>query len=354
MPVAEQVRRNQLLQDRLRRYNVQRWAEDFVQALVSTEKTEAARRARSLTGKVQVGLLHQYRSASNRALLLDYDGTLVPFAEDPGLARPDADLLQVLAGLIEDPANNVMIISGRSRHDLDSWFGHLAISLVAEHGLWLRPKVGDWRLLKHISTDWKERVRPILQLYVDRLPGALLEEKEFCLAWHYRRADPEQASLRAKELLDDLAGYTRNIDVQVLQGNKVLEIRSTGVNKASAALEWLAGRAPEIILAVGDDWTDEELFRALPPTAFSVRVGLAQTAARFHLGSHTAVRRLLRDLADLPRTGSGRALVAECADPAVGRKNAAAAEAESKPAGGTRPRVSFLSLLAHNSRELGN
>ena len=97
-------------------------------------------------------------------------------------------------------------------------------------------------MLKTMTTDWKERVRPILQLYVDRLPGALLEEKEFSLAWHYRRADPEQASLRAKELLDDLAGYTRNIDVQVFEGNKVIEMRNTGVNKGTAAMEWLSGQ----------------------------------------------------------------------------------------------------------------
>ncbi len=90
MPVEEQVRRNRLLQERLRRYNVVRWADDFLQALVSTQKTEAARRARALSGKVQAGLTQQYRAAARRALLLDYDGTLVPFVEDrnwPGPTR---------------------------------------------------------------------------------------------------------------------------------------------------------------------------------------------------------------------------------------------------------------------------
>ena len=151
-------------------------------------------------------------------------------------------------------------------------------------------------MLKAITTDWKERVRPILQLYVDRLPGAWLEEKEFSLAWHYRRADLEQASRRAHELLDALAGFTRNIDVQVLEGNKVLEVRNSGVNKGSAATEWLSRLGPDFILAVGDDWTDEDLFRVLPPTAYSVRVGLANTAARFFLGNHMAVRRVLQEL----------------------------------------------------------
>ncbi|HOX56762.1 MAG TPA: bifunctional alpha,alpha-trehalose-phosphate synthase (UDP-forming)/trehalose-phosphatase [Candidatus Paceibacterota bacterium] len=296
MPVEEQVRRNRLLQDRLRRYNVVRWAEDFVQALVSTQKTEAARRARALSGRVLAEVIQQYRSAARRALLLDYDGTLVPFMEDPQLALPDQEVMDLLAALDAVAANEVIIVSGRPRRDLEEWFGALPVGLIAEHGVWLRPKGGEWRMLKVITTEWKERVRPILQVYVDRLPGALLEEKEFSLAWHYRRADPDQASRRARELLDALAGFTRNIDVQVLEGNKVLEVRSTGVSKGSAATEWLAGLGADFILAIGDDWTDEDLFRALPETAFSVRVGLANTAARYYLSTHTAVRRVLREV----------------------------------------------------------
>jgi trehalose 6-phosphate synthase/phosphatase len=311
MPVEEQVRRNRLLQERLRRYNVVRWAEDFVQALVSTRNTEAARRARALSGKVQAELVQQYRSAARRALLLDYDGTLVPFVEDPKLARPDREVLELLAALAAVPANEVTIVSGRPRRDLEEWFGALPVGLVAEHGVWLKPKGGEWRMLKALTTDWKERVRPILQLYVDRLPGALLEEKEFSLAWHYRRADPEQASRRARELLDALAGFTRNIDVQVLEGNKVLEVRNTGVSKGTAATEWLAGLGADFILAIGDDWTDEDLFRALPANAYSVRVGLANTAARYYLGSHTAVRRVLRELSQATPEGAANLSTAD-------------------------------------------
>jgi trehalose 6-phosphate synthase/phosphatase len=297
MPVEEQVRRNRVLQDRLRRYSVVRWAEDFLQALVATQKTEAAQRARALSGRIQAGLIQAFRSATRRALLLDYDGTLVPFVEDPKLARPDREVLDLLSGLAAASATEVMIVSGRPRRDLEEWFGGLAVALVAEHGVWLRPKGGDWRMLMAaVATEWKARVRPILQLYVDRLPGALLEEKEFSLAWHYRRADPEQASRRARELLDALAGFTRNIDVQVLEGNKVLEVRNTGASKGTATTEWLRSLGADFVLAIGDDWTDEDLFRSLPPTAYSVRVGLANTAARYYLGSHTAVRRVLREL----------------------------------------------------------
>ncbi len=237
--------------------------------------------------------------------LLDYDGTLVPFVEDPKLARPDPEVLELLAALAAPAGNEVVIVSGRPRRDLEEWFGELPVALVAEHGVWLRPKGGDWRMLKAITTEWKERVRPILQVYVDRLPGALLEEKEFSLAWHYRGADPEQASRRARELLDALAGFTRNIDVQVLEGNKVLEVRNTGVSKGTTATEWLGALRADFILAIGDDWTDEDLFRALPPSAFSVRVGLANTAARYYLSNHTAVRRVLREVSQPPHEQGG-------------------------------------------------
>lgn len=298
MPPEEQVRRNKLLQDRLRRYDVFRWGDEFVQALISSQKTEAARRTKALSGKAQAAVVQHYRSASRRALLLDYDGTLVPFVQDPQLARPDPEVLDLLRGLGSHGCSEVVIVSGRPRRDLEGWFGNLPVSLIAEHGVWLRPRGGEWRMLKELTTGWKDSVRPILRIYVDRLPGAVLEEKEFSLAWHYRRADPEQASRRARELLDDLAGFTRNIDVQVLEGNKVLEVRNTGVTKGTAATEWLRGIGADFILAIGDDWTDEDLFRSLPTTAYSVRVGLANTAARYHLGSHTAVRRILRDLVE--------------------------------------------------------
>ncbi len=318
MPVEEQITRNQLLQDRLRRYNVNRWAEDFVQAMVAANNTETARRARLLTGKALPALVQQYRSAKRAALLLDYDGTLVPFVDNPALARPDGELLDLLEALSADPAAEVVIVSGRSRRDLEEWFGHLPMDLVAEHGVWLRRKGGEWRMLRALTTEWKERVRPILQLYVDRLPGAFLEEKEFSLAWHHRRADPEQASTRATELLDDLSGYTRNIDVQVLEGNKVIEVRNTGVTKGTAALEWVTGHVPDFIMAIGDDWTDEDLFRSLPPTAFSVRVGVANTAARYHLPSHAAVRRVLRDLRAVTRERLAALPVSEMLPPKTG------------------------------------
>ena len=101
-------------------------------------------------------------------------------------------------------------------------------------------------------------------------------------------------------MIDDLAGFTRNIDVQVFEGNKVIEIRNAGVNKGSAAMEWMVNYSPDFILAIGDDWTDEDMFRALPSSAFSVRVGVAKTSARYFLVNPAAVRRMVRELSAPP------------------------------------------------------
>jgi trehalose 6-phosphate synthase/phosphatase len=317
MPPEEQKRRNQVLRERLRRYDVNRWADDFIQALLSSQKMEAAWRARRFEGRPYSRTLQRYAAAGRRVLFLDYDGTLRPFAPAPRLASPDKELLELLSDLAGDPRNEVVIVSGRPRQDLEEWFGQLPVGLVAEHGVWLRHHGGEWRLLKPMNGDWKERVRTILQLYVDRLPGALLGEKDYSLAWHYRRADPDQASVRAKELLDDLADYTRNVDVQVLEGNKVVELRVSGANKGAAATQWLEGQTPEFILAVGDDWTDEDLFRALPPEAVSVRVGLANTAAHYYVDGHMAVRHALRELINAGREPTAALEAAEEQTPAA-------------------------------------
>jgi len=138
-----------------------------------------------------------------------------------------------------------------------------------------------------------------MEMYVDRLPGSFIEEKEFSIAWHYRPCDPELASLRAKELVDYLVDFTSNINLQVLHGNKVVEVRCSGVNKGTAALAWLKNDKFDFILAIGDDWTDEDMFKVLPEKAYSIRVGISSTYARFNLYSYRDVIKLLKMLGEV-------------------------------------------------------
>jgi len=191
-----------------------------------------------------------------------------------------------------------VVVSGRPRSVLEKWFAGLPLSLIAEHGAWIRrAEDTPWRLIKPLRADWKEHLLPILRLAADRLPGAYVEEKEFSLVWHYRRADRELASIREKELTDSLVQMTANMDLTVVQGHRIVEVRNAGVSKGSAALEVLSDEY-DFVLAVGDDSTDEDMFRVLPESSYSIRVGLVGTHARFNVPGSSDVQRLVQRLAE--------------------------------------------------------
>lgn len=296
IPVGEQIRRNRVMQDRLRRYDVVRWASDFFTELNATRKIQEQLNAKLLEPNVLKSMRGSYHRAASRLVLLDYDGTLTPLVRRPDLAVPSPLILELLKKLAGEANNTIVLISGRSRKTLESWFGHIRMGLVAEHGMWRKELEGEWQALSHVDTSWKTRLLPILELCADRLPGALVEEKEHSIVWHYRAADPDQARLLAAELTDRLVSFAANIDLQVSQGNKVVEVRPAAVNKGVAARHWLMAGKYDFILAAGDDWTDEDLFATLPEEAFSIRVGVTNTRARFNVATVHEVIQLLHSL----------------------------------------------------------
>ncbi len=138
--------------------------------------------------------------------------------------------------------------------------------------------------------------KPILKDYEARVPGSFVEEKEFGLAWHYRKADPELGEMRSCELFDNLNEFLSNTELQLMRGKKVIEVRIGGINKGEAAKSFLDEEDWDFILALGDDWTDEDIFKVLPASAYSIKIGYGMTQARFFLESPKVCRTLLRDL----------------------------------------------------------
>jgi trehalose 6-phosphate synthase/phosphatase len=296
MPKKEQKERNRIMQKRLQRYNVGRWADEFIDRLLHTQKLQDEMRAKGLVDETKTKLVGDFQRSEKRLLLLDYDGTLVSFSEKPEKAKPDREVKRLLKKLAEDPKSEVVLISGRDNYTVEKWFGGLKIGLVAEHGARTKEKGGGWEIIETLSGDWKEEVRPILELYVDRTPGSLIEEKDFSLAWHYRKSSAILGELRAREVVDELLNLTANLDLQVLEGNKVVEVKNAGVNKGRAALRWISRKTWDFILAIGDDSTDEDIFRVLPAAAWSIKVGFSASVAKFSLGSPSQVRSLLREM----------------------------------------------------------
>jgi len=294
MPIEEQQRRNRLMRNRIRRYNVIRWAEDFINTLFSVQDTQNRFYAKLMTEDIRRSLSERYAHSKRRAIFLDYDGTLVPFFRRPEMAKPSAEVSILLKRLSQDNRNTIVLISGRDKSTLQEWFGESSMKLVAEHGIWLKNPNEEWKLFKEQTADWKSRIQPILELYADRLPGSFVEEKEFTLVWHYRAADPEQSSALARELQDHLTIFTANIDLQVIRGNKIIEVRAAGINKGSVGLHYLSSDIFDFVLAAGDDWTDEDLFKVLPDSAISIKVGIANTHARFTAQNIQEIHRLLQ------------------------------------------------------------
>jgi trehalose 6-phosphate synthase/phosphatase len=247
-------------------------------------------------------LAARLEAAAFRVLLLDYDGTLVPFAPTPELAEPDDELICLLHDLAARPCTEVHIVSGRTCKTLDSWLGALPIGLYAEHGLSSRPLgTGMWMTATLPPQNWRPVVVDLMRAFAARTPGALVEEKDAGVAWHYRLADPELGSVQARALERELGLLARNAAVEILSGAKVVEVLPLGVHKGRVVRSVVA-RAPAgaLLVAIGDDRTDEDLFAALPPGALGVHVGPEPTRASICLTGVPEVRALLRAVAEPP------------------------------------------------------
>jgi trehalose 6-phosphate synthase/phosphatase len=289
------------LRERVANFDVHRWVSSFLEQL--ERLTEPAARALSPTAG-EAALRDELTRALERndelLLLLDYDGTLVPFTPTPELARPDAGLVRLLRALAARPETEVHIVSGRGREVLEQWVGNLPIWLHAEHGFWSRPPdQAEWTPAADIHGTWREPVLAILRDITARTPGSLIEVKAVAIAWHYRMADLETGARRANELRIHLNQLLSNQPVEILAGNRVLEIRPYGVHKGRILPPMSPEReARTTIVAIGDDRTDEDLFASLPPDAISVKVGPGGTRARFRLDGTSSVRTLLQMLAE--------------------------------------------------------
>jgi trehalose 6-phosphate synthase/phosphatase len=286
-------------------HDVHVWTRSFLSRLAELRPTGTPEPATPPAPTLQMAIDTARRTQPLR-LLLDYDGTLVPMTRSPELAAPDEDLLELLDGLATSPGVALDIVSGRPRDTLEQWFGHLPIALWAEHGFWFRAPRGDaWSAAMQVPSDWLARIAPILEQFVDSTPGAHLEVKTASLAWHYRNAQRDFGTRQAHELRMLLGDLLSNQPFEVLEGKKVIEVRLRGVNKGVVGHRVVAEAGPATaIIAVGDDRTDEDLFRALPDSSITVAVGRRWTSARFCLEDYRAVRQMLSPVTVSRRRGT--------------------------------------------------
>jgi trehalose 6-phosphate synthase/phosphatase len=299
MPETEQNERITAMQMRLKRYNIEKWTKDFLSSLTNTVIQRSKYATKKLNTEEEINLLDAYRRAKKRILFLDYDGTLVGFQKKPELATPDEDLYNILDRLALKKGNEIVLISGRDRGAFTEWFGDKKYSLITEHGVWIKSPGSEWKLIEKMNKEWKEFIRPVIEFYVDRTPGSFIEEKNYSLVWHFRKCDPDLGNIRAIELKDELTSLIANNNLEILEGNKVIEVKNSGINKGRAASQKIIRDDYEFILGIGDDWTDEYLFEELPQSAYTIKVGMVNTKAKYNVDTFNDVRNLLKKLADI-------------------------------------------------------
>jgi trehalose 6-phosphate synthase/phosphatase len=285
MPLVEQRSRLSYMQRRIANYDVVKWVIDFLNYLMETKKEQIDLKVNVLKEETAQNIQEDFSAAKRRCILLDYDGTLAPYQRIPSLATPSVELLQLLQKLSSDPANDIVIISGRDEATLDRWLGHLPLILVAEHGASIKYVNEDWKEQVNIIDDWKEQIRPLMQTFVDRCAGSFIEEKKSTLAWHYRNAHPEMGFSRSRELRNNLMQLVTNTSLQVIDGNKVLEVRMIGVDKGATAMKLLSEIQPDFVLCLGDDTTDEDMFKMLRGRGYTIKIGRGNTAAQYAIVS---------------------------------------------------------------------
>lgn len=300
MPKEEQIQRMKPMRARVGSLNVEGWAKKCLSAIRSSHRSGPAPKILGTAAHQNLKRHWQEGLAEGNTIFLDYDGTLREFTQAPLDAKPTPAILKTLKLLADQVNVNPWVVSGRSADLLAEWIGDTGVGLVAEHGAFIRPP-GAKEFLPLFNVGrllWKDEARSILEDFTARVPGSRIEEKTVGIAWHYREADPILGAWQAKELFQHLAEMFMDQGVQVMRGARVLEVRPAGISKGQALRKILGeGNPPGFVLAVGDDQTDESMFRELGESDWILLIGNRPSAAPWRLDSPADCRALLADLA---------------------------------------------------------
>jgi trehalose 6-phosphate phosphatase len=228
------------------------------------------------------------------ALFLDIDGTLLDIAESPDRVVVPPSLGGDLARASAALGGALALISGRAIDSIDRLFEPLRLPAAGQHGLQLRYAADDPVIVaKRVDLG---ALRQLL-MPVTGIAGVEIEDKGQSLAIHYRRARTDGLRLR-RWLADVLARV--DAEMEIIRGRRVLEIKPTGVSKATAVDSFMErapfrGRRP---VFVGDDKTDEDGFKATTALGgLAIQVGPGRSAlTSLRVESPAAVRRWLAAL----------------------------------------------------------
>jgi trehalose 6-phosphate phosphatase len=197
------------------------------------------------------------------ALLLDVDGTIVDTADTPGSVVVSGSLRASLKELHTKCDGALALVSGRLIRNLDALFAPLRLPAIGGHGAEMRLSGNDAPQARHVAAIGGA-LRKLIAEVAASDPRIVLEDKASSLAVHYRLAPQMEQILKTK-----IAAIISSVavqDLEVMHGKAVIEIKPTNFSKGEAVREMMknppfAHRKP---IFVGDDTTDESVFKVLP------------------------------------------------------------------------------------------
>ncbi len=295
MPVREQKQRMRNMQKILKHQDVAKWAGDFIDELEEIHLRMGKMMKKEIDKPRKKNIVEQFRQAEKRLIILDYDGTLVPFHPDPAAALPPPSLLSLVQKLLNFQGVEMAIVSGRNKAFLDNIFTDPRLMILAEHGAYRRIG-GEWRSLYRKDLQWQSEIVRIMQEFTGNTPGSFIEKKETSIVWHYRKSDKWLAELRVGQLINKLIYPCTRRQLHLMRGNKIVEVKPAEYTKGTAVRQNFRLREYPFILAAGDDTTDEDMFDALPKEAITIKIGQPSEKSKFTIAGSDDLIRLLRQL----------------------------------------------------------
>ena len=224
----------------------------------------------------------------------DYDGTLAEIVLDPAVALPNADALKGLLAIGEVPWTSTAIVSGRSAVDLARFLGPFRPDYtVGSHG-------AEWQDAGvTLNTDERDRLVQVtckIAAVVKRWPGLRYELKPAGVALHVRAADPAVAT-QAIESAMELCGSMPSVHIR--HGSQVVEFMVVAANKGDAVRRARHASGATGVIFIGDDLTDEDVFKGLMAEDLGIKVGEGETAARHRVSGVPDVAEILQLVASI-------------------------------------------------------
>jgi trehalose 6-phosphate phosphatase len=227
---------------------------------------------------------------SNVLLAFDFDGTLAPIVANRHQAAMRARTARLFATVCERYPSAV--ISGRAKADVERRLSGAKVRyLIGNHGLEPGTRLGTFE--RQVV-----QAHPLLQTALAAVPGIDIENKRYSLAVHYRRAREKP---KAREAIRR-AVASLPVPMRVIPGKLVINVVPEAAPSKGDALVALRDRTEaDVAMYVGDDVTDEDVFRIdQPGRLFTIRVGRSRTsAARYYLRQQREIDVLLEHLVAL-------------------------------------------------------